>query len=120
MWAGLAYPACKLDTSPDAMGQFRLSPITALRCLSAAMLCLFAGTAIAMAACRVTPVATVPIDQVDGHILVNVQVNESEATFVLDTGADRTLMSEDVVRRLGLARDGWVASTVLGLGGYQQ
>jgi hypothetical protein len=102
------------------MGQFRSSIITALRYLGSVLLCLFAGTSMSMAACRVTPLATVPVDQIDGHILVNVQVNDVQATFVLDTGADRTLMGDDVVHRLGLARDGWVASTILGLGGYQQ
>ena len=50
----------------------------------------------------------VPVDVVQGHILVTVQVNDAAATFVLDTGADRTLMGEDAVRRLGLERDTWV------------
>ena len=44
----------------------------------------------------------------------------SRATFILDTGADRTLMGEDVVRRLGLERDGWVASIIQGIGGIEQ
>jgi hypothetical protein len=74
----------------------------------------------AHAVCRVEPMSTVPVDIVDGHILVTVQVNEVAETFVLDTGAERTLMGEEVVRHLGLQRDGWVASTILGLGGYQQ
>jgi predicted aspartyl protease len=67
---------------------------------------LFAATA--QAACRVEPRGAVPLDIVDGHILVTVAVNDVAATFILDTGADRTLMGEDVVRRLGLERDGWV------------
>ena len=79
---------------------------------------LFAATA--QAACRVEPRSAVPLDVVDGHVLVTVQVNDVAATFILDTGADRTLMGEDVVRRLGLERDGWVASTIAGIGGIQQ
>ncbi|HLY90879.1 MAG TPA: retroviral-like aspartic protease family protein [Acetobacteraceae bacterium] len=60
-----------------------------------------------------------PIDLGNGNLLVSVQVNGSPATFILDTGAERTLMGENVVRQLGLDRDSWVASTVLGIGGYE-
>jgi hypothetical protein len=74
----------------------------------------------AHAACRVTPQTTVPVDPDRGHLLVSVQVNGMPATFILDTGAERTLMGEDVVRQLGIARDSWVASTVLGIGGYEE
>ena len=79
---------------------------------------LFAATA--QAACRVEPRSAVPVEVVDGNVLVTVQVNGVEATFILDTGADRTLMGEDVVRRLGLERDGWVASIIQGVGGIEQ
>lgn len=74
----------------------------------------------AHAACRVTAQTTVPIDLANGHLLVGVQVNGAPTTFILDTGAERTLMGEDVVRQLGMARDSWVASTVLGIGGYEE
>ena len=78
----------------------------------------FAATA--QAACRVEPRSVVPVEVVDGNVLVTVQVNGVAATFILDTGADRTLMGEDEVRRLGLERDGWVASIIRGIGGIQQ
>src|SRR5262249_21231579 len=39
---------------------------------------------------------------------------------ILDTGAERTLMSEDAVRRLNLERDSWVASAIRGLGGIEE
>jgi hypothetical protein len=74
----------------------------------------------AHAACRVTAQTSVPIELTNGHLLVNVQVNGTPTTFILDTGAERTLMGEDVVRQLGLPRDSWVASTVLGIGGYEE
>jgi hypothetical protein len=76
--------------------------------------------ATAQAVCRVEPRSVVPVEVADGHVLVTVQVNGVEATFILDTGADRTLMGEDVVRRLGLERDGWVASIVRGIAGIEQ
>jgi hypothetical protein len=102
------------------MGQIRSSRMTGLPRLFALLVCVLASIAPAQAACRVELMSTVPIDLVDGHILVAVQVNDVDAAFIVDTGAERTLMGDDVVRRLGLERDGWVASTVLGLGGYQQ
>jgi hypothetical protein len=80
--------------------------------------CLFAAAA--HAACRVEPRAAIPVDVVEGHVLVSVQVNDVPATFILDTGAERTLMGEEVVRRLGIQRDGWVSSAVRGLGGIEQ
>jgi|ERR1700722_5882897 hypothetical protein len=86
-------------------------------------LCIFmllAAVSSAHAACRVTLQTTVPVDADRGHLLVSVQVNGTPATFILDTGAERTLMGEDVVRQLGIARDSWVASTVLGIGGYEE
>jgi hypothetical protein len=79
---------------------------------------LFAATA--QAVCRVESRSVVPVEVMDGNVLVTVQVNGVEATFILDTGADRTLMREDVVRRLGLERDGWVASIIQGIAGIEQ
>ena len=84
------------------------------------ILVLLAAFGAAHAACRVTPQTTVPIALAQGHLLVTVQVNDAPATFILDTGAERTLMGEDTVKQLGLARDSWVASTVLGIGGYEE
>jgi predicted aspartyl protease len=83
-------------------------------------LLLVASAAAANAACRVEQVASVPIRLVNGHPLVTVMVNDQPATFILDSGAERTLMGEDVVRQLDVARDTWVASTVLGVGGYEE
>jgi hypothetical protein len=85
-----------------------------------AVLALLLFAARAQAVCRVESHGTVPVDVVQGHILLMVQVNDASATFILDTGADRTLMGEDAVRRLGLERDTWVESAVRGLGGIEQ
>jgi hypothetical protein len=82
------------------------------------LLCLL--TAAAHAACRVEPQGTAPLGLVDGHVLVTVVVNDTTSLFILDTGAERTLMGEDVVRRLGLERDSWVASVVNGIGGEEE
>ena len=70
------------------------------------------AVASAHADCHVEQRSSVPVEAVGGNILVTVDVNDVPATFILDTGAERTLMGEDVVRRLGLERDSWVASAV--------
>ena len=102
------HPASRLDTSAAVMRKILLA-VFAVQ---------FAATV--QAACRVEPRSVVPVEVVDGNVLVTVQVNGVAATFILDTGADRTLMGEDEVRRLGLERDGWVASIIQGIAGIQQ
>jgi Aspartyl protease len=87
-------------------------------CTLLALLAMIAGTA--CAACQVEPLATVPLQLSGGLILITVAVNDTDAVFIMDTGAERTLMSEEAVHRLGLERDGWVASTILGIGGYER
>jgi len=76
--------------------------------------------AAAHAACQVQQRSSVPVEIMNGNILVTVDVNDLPATFILDTGAERTLMGEDVVRRLGLKRDEWVASAVRGIAGIEE
>jgi hypothetical protein len=93
------------------MRQALLTAITALS---------FAIAGDAVAACQVEQRGSVPVDDVNGHILVTVQVNESPATFILDTGAERTVMGEDWVRQFGLPRDSWVASALSGVGGITE
>jgi len=68
-------------------------------------------------ACRIEQRAAVPVDFADGSILVPVVIDGRAAAFVLDTGAERTMVSETAVRDLGLARDEWVATTMHGVGG---
>jgi hypothetical protein len=74
----------------------------------------------ARADCSVTPLATVPLLLDRGNILITVTINDADTVFILDTGAERTLMSEEAVGQLRLERDGWVASTILGIGGYER
>ncbi len=70
-------------------------------------------------ACELTSRATVPIRLVASRFLVEVAVNGAQATFQLDTGAERSLVTPEAVRRLGLARDRWVGDTVWGIGGIE-
>jgi predicted aspartyl protease len=96
------------------------SVLTLFARLSVLWLLVIGTAAAANAACRVDQVSAVPIKLVNGHPLVTVMVNDKPATFILDSGAERTLMGEDVVRQLDIARDTWVASTVRGVGGYEE
>lgn len=84
-----------------------------------ALTCLLAAVS-AHAGCQVEQRSSVPVEAVNGNILVTVDVNDMPATFILDTGAERTLIGEDVVRRLGLERDSWVASAVRGIAGIEE
>ncbi|MFO1027282.1 MAG: retroviral-like aspartic protease family protein [Acetobacteraceae bacterium] len=71
----------------------------------------------ARAACVVTPRASIPLTLARGLILVPVEVNGVQASFILDTGAARSVVTEAAVQRLGLERDQWVGTTMSGVGG---
>jgi hypothetical protein len=73
----------------------------------------------ARAACVVDDKASVKLAVIGGAITLPVEVNGVTATFILDTGAQRTVVTEDAVRRLGLARDEWVGTTMSGVGGIE-
>ncbi|WP_158258277.1 retroviral-like aspartic protease family protein [Rhodopila globiformis] len=74
----------------------------------------------ARAACSVEAKATVPLGTADNVLTLPVQVNGITATFVLDTGAQRSLVSMEAVQRLGLTRDPWVGTTMSGIGGIDR
>lgn len=69
------------------------------------------------AACQVQPRADVPLNLAFRHAIVTVKVNGQPASFVLDTGAERTMVTEAAVQRLGLELDQWVGTTMMGIGG---
>ncbi len=71
----------------------------------------------AMAACRVQPSATVRITRAGGLLLVPVAINGTVADFVLDTGAERTVVGLAAAERLHIARDEWVSTDIQGAGG---
>jgi hypothetical protein len=72
------------------------------------------------AACSVSPKATIPLDVAGGEIIVPVVVNGIAASFILDTGAQRSVVTGEAVQRLGLARDQWVGTTLSGVGGVDR
>jgi hypothetical protein len=60
---------------------------------------------------------TLPLQINGGTITLPVEVNGIAATFILDTGAQRSVVTQAAVQRLGLVRDQWVGTTMSGLGG---
>jgi len=70
------------------------------------------------AACSMEAKAHVPLTVAGSVITLPVEVNGIQATFILDTGAQRSLVSTEAVQRLGLARDPWVGTTMSGIGGF--
>ncbi len=71
----------------------------------------------AEAACRVEPRASVPLALVQNVPLVEVALDGKPATFVLDTGAERSVIAAAAIPALGLARDPWVSTGMRGIGG---
>ena len=75
--------------------------------------------AAARAGCVVNDKATIPLADTAGMITLPVAVNSTIGTFILDTGAQRSLVTEEAVHHLNLARDEWVGTTMHGLGGIE-
>ena len=74
----------------------------------------------AWAGCVVRQDADVPLQVIEGMLLVPVMVNDVEGTFILDTGAARSVVTREATRHLQLARDPWVATTMRGVGGVER
>ncbi len=79
------------------------------------LLCL-AATPV-LAACRVEKRATVPVSRAGKLLLVPVSINGTMTDFVLDTGAERSVVGLAAADRLHVARDEWVSTDIIGTGG---
>ena len=92
-------------------------------CLARALLgCLLVLVAVldARAACVTRHHADIPFEVAGRSILLSVLVNDIPATFVLDTGAQRSVVTREAVKRLDLALDEWVGTTMQGVGGVER
>lgn len=81
------------------------------------LLACFLSRHAAIAACVVEAAATVPLTVSGGTIEVPVEVNGMTVSMILDTGTSRSIITPDAVQRLNIARDAWVGSTLMGVGG---
>jgi Aspartyl protease len=70
-------------------------------------------------ACRVDAVASVPVETMGGEPIVTLMLNGQPAHFIIDTGAERSVVAETAAQRLGLVRDSWVGTTMSGIGGIE-
>ncbi len=71
----------------------------------------------AQAACQLAARATVPLTPAAGLFLVPVEINGATTQFLLDTGAERSVVGLQAAERLHLARDEWVSTDITGAGG---
>ena len=85
------------------------------RLLMVAVLLLWQGAA--DASCDIQERTNVAFTATAGHLLMPLAVNGIAANFVLDTGAERSMVTPQAVRRLNLALDQWVGTTMRGVGG---
>jgi predicted aspartyl protease len=67
--------------------------------------------------CNLIRVATAPLQQALGVWVVPVDINGTRLRLVLDTGAERTLLTEAAVARIGMLRDPHHQTRTLGIGG---
>ncbi len=67
--------------------------------------------------CAVIPVASAPLLPAKGVWTVTVAINGHPLRLIVDTGAERTLLPEAVVARLGLPRDARHETRTVGIGG---
>ncbi len=74
----------------------------------------------AHAACQVSVAAQVPLRLVAGVPVVDVEVNGTALPFVLDTGAERTMVTDSGIARAGIRRDQWASTWVRGISGYER
>lgn len=70
----------------------------------------------AFAACRVERQAMIQLKRAGGLILVPATINGTQADFVLDTGAERSVLGIAAADRLRVARDEWVSTDIQGVG----
>lgn len=73
--------------------------------------------AAARASCTVVLQAVIPLRVIGRSIIVPMQVNGITASFMLDTGAERSVVTPEAVQRLRLVRDQWVGTAMRGVGG---
>ncbi len=77
----------------------------------------FAGATATRAACRPTTVATVPLRLEGNAAVVDVALGGTVAPMLLDTGAERTMVTTRAVAAYHLPLDAWVGTVMRGAGG---
>jgi predicted aspartyl protease len=90
----------------------------ALRSAAVALLStVAAGCADAPGPCRLTLAGEFPLSSERGLITVPVEVNRTKLAMIVDTGAQRSVLSADAASRLGLVGDPRMGTELAGVGG---
>lgn len=71
-------------------------------------------------ACTVATAAQVKLRLIAGVPVVDLVVNSVPLPFVFDTGAERTMVTDDGVARAAIKRDTWTDTWVRGISGYER
>lgn len=72
------------------------------------------------AACRIQHVTTTIFQTKSGLIGIPLRLNGVPISFLLDTGASRSQIARNIIKKLHIPRDRWSSSTIRGVGGYQR
>jgi hypothetical protein len=81
------------------------------------LLLLLFGCAEPVVDCRLSMVASVPLQPVNRLLTVPIGINGQWARLIVDTGAERTTLSRDAVARLHLSQDPRFVARSIGIGG---
>lgn len=80
--------------------------------------CTGATSAVAVQpSCRLERIAALPVEMRQNFILVSAKLDGQPTTFMVDTGAEATLLTPAALARLGLATDPSHSTTIRGLAG---
>jgi predicted aspartyl protease len=75
------------------------------------------GTRQAAGGCRLLPLAQLPLESRSNMLFTEAEIDGRPIKFLVDTGAERTLLTEATVERLHLARDLQHSTRTYGIGG---
>jgi len=103
----------RFGPGPIGANPARLNPLW----IAAALAVFLISPATATDGCRPARNAELPIRLVNGLPLVTLTINHSGATLILDTGAERTMLSGAASDRMGLPRHMEYPRTVRGVAG---
>jgi hypothetical protein len=90
---------------------------TPFRCLSMVLLALLCRCGVPDQTCRLVVVAQMPLEVQDSLLTVPAGIKERWTRLVVDTGAERSVVSKALVERLGLEPDGRFTTRSIGVGG---
>jgi predicted aspartyl protease len=91
--------------------------IRAHKCIAGLLLLLVSACAPNLINCDVVVVATMPLEVRNRLLVVPAGIGGKWVTLLVDTGAERTVLSGDAVARLGLERDQKTVTRSTGVGG---